>query len=189
MSRLLRMASLAVATGLGLAAAARAQEGEARPTAEHRELAKEAGVWDAEIRLYMQGPDVAPVVSKGVSESEVMPGGLWLTSKFEGKLGDKPFSGRGISGYDPIKKKFVDVWVDSTDSGLTLLEGEYDEATKTLTSVGRSKDPRSGKPYDIKTTTALKGDDERLFTFYMKNEDTGGDYYKLMEMAYKRRGK
>lgn len=188
MQRFMRTASLVIAAGLGLAGASRAQE-PFKPTAEHKELTKEVGVWDAEVKVYLQGPDGEPDVSKGVSENELLPGGLWLSSKFEGKLAGTSFTGRGLSGYDPVKKKYIDIWVDSTDPHPTLLEGEYDAATKTVTSLGKSTDPRSGKPYDIKTTTMLKGDDERLFTFFMKNEETGGEFYKLMEMTYKRRGK
>lgn len=184
----LRKASWAAVVGLSMAGAARAQE-PFKPTEQHRELAKEVGVWDAKVKLYLQGPEGPPEVSKGVSESELLPGGLWLTSKFEGKMGGTAFTGRGLSGYDPAKKKYVDVWVDSTDPHLTLLEGDYYAATKTLTSLGKSTDPRTGKPYDVKTTTLLKGDDERVFSFYMKNDETGGDYYKILEMTYKRRGK
>lgn len=184
----LRKASWAAVAGLVLAGAARAQE-PFKPTEQHRELAKEAGVWDAEVKVFLRGPEGPPEMSKGVSESELLPGGLWLTSKFEGKMGDAPFTGRGLSGYDPAKKKYINVWVDSTDPHLTLLEGEYDAATKTLTSLGKSTDPRTGKPYDVKTTTLVKGDDERIFTFYIKNDETGGEFYKLLEMTYKRRGK
>jgi hypothetical protein len=188
MLRFARKAVFAATAGLAVAGAARAEE-PFQPTDQHRQLAKEVGTWDAEVKLFLQGPDGPPEVSKGVHEAELLPGGLWLSSKFEGKVAGMPFTGRGLSGYDPVKKKFVDVWADSTDPHLTLLEGEYDAATKTVTSLGKSTDPRTGKPYEVKTTTTLKGDDERVFTFFMKNDDTDGEYYKLMEMTYRRRGK
>lgn len=187
MHRFLRKATF-VAAGLVLAGPVWAQE-PFKPTEQHRHLAKEAGTWDVEIKLFLRGPDGPPEVSKGVQETELLPGGLWLSSKFDGKVGDMPLAGRSLGGYDPIKKKYVDVWADSSDPLVTVLEGEYDEATKTVTSLGKSADARTGKPYDIKTTTVLKGDDERLVTFHIKNDETGGEYYKLMEMTYKRRGK
>jgi hypothetical protein len=188
MHRFLRKASFAAAAGLILAGTVQAQE-PFQPTEQHRELAKEVGAWDAEIKLFLRGPDGPPEVSEGVQEYELLPGGLWLTSKFEGKVAGQPSSGRGLSGYDPVKKKFVEFWVNSTDPHPTLLEGEYDPATKTLTNLGKSTDPRTGKSYDVKTTTVTKGDDERALTYYLKNDDTGGQYYKLMEITYKRRGK
>ena len=158
-----------------------------KPTAEHRALAKEAGTWDAEGRVWMQGPGAEPETSTGVEEITVLPGGLWTTSKFDGKMGDLPFTGRSISGYDPVKKKFVDVWVDSTDPHMLILEGDIDPASKILTHHGKTTDPRSGKSYDVKTVTDVKQDDRREFTFYIKNDDTVGDYVKILEMTYKRR--
>ncbi|WP_165250798.1 DUF1579 domain-containing protein [Paludisphaera soli] len=176
--------TLVVAIGVD----ARAQEA-AKPTAQHEKMAKEVGTWDAEVKVWMQGPDAPPDISKGVEEITLMPGGLWLTSKFDGRMAGTPFTGRGISGYDPAKKKFVDVWVDSTDPHMMILEGDYDEASKTLTSLGKSTDPRTGKPYDVKTVTVLKSDDVREFTFYLKSDDTGNDYLKILQMTYQRRSK
>ncbi|AMV39592.1 DUF1579 domain-containing protein [Planctomyces sp. SH-PL62] len=188
MKTTLRMLS---GTLLGLAAMAgtiEAQEA-AKPTAEHREMAKEVGVWDAEVKVWTQGPDGPPETSKGVEEITLMPGGLWILSKFEGEMAGHSFTGRGISGYDPDKKKFIDVWVDSTDPHMMILEGDYDQAAKTLTSFGKSTDPRTGKPYDVKTVTVLKGDDEREFTFLLKNDETQGEYLKILQMTYRRRAK
>lgn len=181
--------SIAALGVLALAAGSAPAQEAAKPGPEHLALAKEAGVWDAEVRTWMQGPDALPDVSHGTEEITLMPGGLWLTSKFEGKMGDLPFSGRGISGYDPVKKKYVDVWVDSNDPHMLMLEGEFDKATGSLTSHGKATEPRTGKPYDVKTVAKLKGDDEREFVFYLKNDETGGEYYKLLEITYKRRGK
>jgi len=186
----MKTTNLACAIMLGLASttgAIQAQEA-AKPTPEHLELAKEVGTWDAEIKVWMQGPDAPPETTKGEERISLLPGGLWLTSEFKGEMGGKDFHGRGLSGYDPAKKKYVDVWIDSTDPHVTTLEGEYDEATKTLTSHGKSIDPHSGSPYDIKTESVRKGPDLRVFTFHIKNKDTGGEYLKILEMTYKRRG-
>lgn len=179
-----------VAAGILASAAASTLAQEAtKPGPEHEAMAKLAGVWDAEVKMWMQGPAAPPDVSKGIEELTLLPGGLWMTSKYEGKMGDMPFSGRGISGYDPAKKKFVDVWVDSTDPHMLILEGDYDKESKSVTSYGKATEPRTGKPYDVKTVTSQKGDDERTFVFYLKNDETQGEYYKLLEMTYKRRSK
>ncbi|MDG3002793.1 DUF1579 domain-containing protein [Paludisphaera mucosa] len=188
MKTTLRLASAAFLAVLSTAAA-RAQDEPVKPTAEHVELAKEVGTWDAEVKIWLRGPEAPPDVSKGVEEISLMPGGLWLLSKFDGKMNGAPFSGHGISGYDPSKKKFIDVWVDSSDPHMMVLEGTYDEKTKTLTSLGKSTDPRTKAPYDVKTETVLKGEDEREFTFFIKSDETQGQYYKLLQMTYKRKAK
>ena len=83
--------------------------------------------------MFAGGPDAEPSVSKGTEVNEVLPGGLWLLSKFEGDFGGMKFSGRGQFGYDPVKKKYVGTWIDSTSTVLSVLEGEYDAKTKTMT--------------------------------------------------------
>ena len=84
------------------------------------------GTWDATIKTYMAGPGAEPSVSKGTEVNEVMPGGLWVLSKFDGDFGGMKFQGRGQFGFDPIKKKYVGTWIDSTSTILSMLEGEYD---------------------------------------------------------------
>ena len=75
---------------------------------------------------------------------------MWLVSKFEGKLGDMPFTGRGTTGYDPAEKKYVGTWIDSVSPYMTIMKGDYDPATKTLTMTGDMRDVASGKVTETK---------------------------------------
>ncbi len=52
----------------------------------------------------MAGPGSEPRVSKGSEINEVVPGGLWVVSRFEGSFGPVKREGRGRYGYDPAKK-------------------------------------------------------------------------------------
>jgi len=160
-----------------------------KPTAEHERLAEDVGVWDAEVKFWAGGPGSEPIVSHGVEEITMLPGGLWQLAKFEGKVGEQPFVGRSSTGYDAHKKKFVSVWIDSTDPHMLLTEGEYDAATHTETSAGKGTDPASGKPYEVKSTVVHKGKDARVFTMNIKLDEAGDDYIKLIEISYKRRAK
>jgi Protein of unknown function (DUF1579) len=181
---------VAAACLLGLSLRAVAQEEPVvKPTAEHERLAEDVGVWDAEVKFWAKGPDAEPLVSKGVEKISMMTGGLWQLAEFEGKVGDRPFEGRGAKGYDVHKKKYVGVWVDSTDPQLLQTEGEYDAATQTDTETGNGIEPRSGKPYQVKSTTVHKGKDVRVFTMNIKTPESGGEYIKLLEITSKRRAK
>ena len=60
-------------------------------------------------------------------------GGLWLTSTFDGELGGMKFSGRGFDSYDPAKKKYVAVWMDSMSTSPMTMEGTHDKEKKTTT--------------------------------------------------------
>jgi hypothetical protein len=182
---------LALSLGLfGWSGAALGQDGPPvpKPTPEHERLKKEVGTWDATIKSWMRGPDSEPSVSQGVEEVKLMPGGLWIQSEFHGKFGDADFCGAGQSGYDPKKGKYVGTWVDSMDTSIMIMEGEYDSASHTLTMYSKGTDP-SGKAYDAKMTSKFEGDDNRVFTMHMKNDETKGEYMKVMEISYKRRSK
>ncbi|MBA3482029.1 MAG: DUF1579 family protein, partial [Pirellulales bacterium] len=64
-----------------LASATTAQEF-VTPTKQHAEMAREVGVWDADVSMWEQ-PDAEPMKSKGV-ETNAMLGKMWLMSSFEG---------------------------------------------------------------------------------------------------------
>jgi hypothetical protein len=174
---------------VGLAVPARGQdEALPKPTAEHQRLVKDVGTWDATIKSWMGGPGSEPTVSSGVEVVKMMPGGLWFSNEFDGKFGDMEFHGRGQTGYDPRKKKYVGSWVDSLSTELSLMEGEYDSNTQTMKMTMKGTFP-SGKPYESGLATKYEGDDTRVFTMTMKSDETKGEYVKVMEITYKRRSK
>jgi hypothetical protein len=179
---------LGVLAAWALASPAMAQEPppvqEALP--EHKILAAEEGAWDATIRTYHGGPDAEPSVSRGSEVNEVLPGGLWVLSKFEGDFGGMKFHGRGQWGYDPVKKKYVGTWLDSTSTILSVLEGEYDARTKTLTFVGDGYDPGQKVKFTQKMATQTKDDGSRVFTLSMKFEGQPAEV-KFMEISYSKR--
>jgi hypothetical protein len=169
---------------------ARGQEGQPvpKPTAEHALLAKDVGTWDATIKSWDKGPDSEPNVSEGVEVAKLMPGGLWLQTEFDGKFGTQEFHGSGLTGFDTRKAKFVGTWVDSMTTEIMIMEGDYDSATRTLTTFSKGTSP-SGKPYDAKMVGKHEDDNTRVFTMSIKSEETKGEYIKMMEITYKRRAK
>jgi Protein of unknown function (DUF1579) len=170
-----------------LTASAMAQEPKAiKPTAEHEILAADVGTWDATIKTFMGGPGAEPSVSKGVEVNELMAGGLWMMSRFEGTFGPAKFEGRGQFGYDPVKKKYVGTWVDSMSPALSVLEGNYDAKTKTMTYVGDGYDPDHKAKYTQKMVTTTKDDGTRVFSLYMKFEGEPSES-KFMEITYTKR--
>jgi hypothetical protein len=179
------------ATVLGTSSLARAQEGGAppiiKPTAEHKILAADEGTWDATVKTFMGGPGSEPMVSKGTEVNTVMPGGLWVLSRFQGEFGGAAFEGRGQFGYDTLKKKYVGTWLDSMSPTLSVLEGSYDPKTKTMTYVGDGVDPNSKTKYTQRMVTTSKDDGSRVFTLYMKSDATGGNEVKFMEISYTKR--
>ena len=175
---------------LGLSVKAIGQEGQAmNPTPEHELLAHCVGTWDATVKSWMQGPDSEPLVSHGTEVVRLMPGGLWALEEFEGKFGDAPFHGHGQSGYDTMKKKYVGTWVDSMSPSIMMFEGDYDPNSKTMTSYGKGTCPRTCKPFEAKMTTVHKDNDSRVFTMFMKSDESKGEFVRMMEISYTRQAK
>ncbi|MEO6710464.1 MAG: DUF1579 domain-containing protein [Planctomycetota bacterium] len=161
------------------APAAEQEMPEVKPGPEHAALAKDAGTWDATVTHTMGG---TPEVSTA-TEVRKMVGGLWLIGDFTGKMAGKPFFGHGVNGYDPDKKKYVGVWVDTMSCTLMLTEGTMDEATKTLHSTG--KFTMDGKEMTCTMTTQNKDADNQVFTMSMPGE--GGAPMMALKIEYKRR--
>ena len=155
-------------------------------TKEHKLLKKDVGVWDAEMKIWMQGPDGEPMVSKGVERNRSV-GDLWVISDYQGDLGDQTFRGHGQFGYDPIKKKFVGTWIDSMTPHISTMEGTYDEQSGEMTMIATGIDPATGEESKSKSVSKYPDDNTRIFTMFMKAPGGGDDWVKSMEINYKRR--
>ena len=167
---------------LACAAVAAAQEGPPmpKPGPEHEMLKKDVGTWDATVEMLM--PPSPP--SKGTEVNTLGPGGLWLISDFKSEMMGAPFQGHGVTGWDPAKKKYVGTWVDSMSTALSTIEGTYDAASRSVTSMMQVTG-EGGQPMTMKAVTQMKDDDTRVFTMYMNGPD--GKEAPTMRITYKRR--
>lgn len=155
-----------------------------QPTAEHELLKAMVGDWNAKMKLY-HTPGAEPEVNECTETVELLPGGMWVTSRFEGKIMGMPFSGIGTSGYDPTEKKYVGTWVDSMSPYMQTIKGDYDAKTKTMTSISTSRNPLNGEEITYKEIGREINDDTRTFEMHMPNEK--GEYVKMMEIEYTRK--
>jgi hypothetical protein len=154
-----------------------------RPNPAHELLKKQAGVWDAAVEETTE-PGAPPKVSKGIETNTLACGGLWLITEFKGEMMGQPFQGHGVTGYDPVKKKYTGIWVDGMSPALGIVEGTYDKAAKTMTFNYEGHDP-DGNPIKMKMATVWKGEDSRAWTAYMVGED--GKEIPMLTINYKRR--
>ena len=158
------------------------------PLPEHKILAQQEGVWDAEISMIMPGQDPKEATkSKGVETNRLMAG-KWLISDFKGEFFGSAFEGHGVNGYDAKKAKYIGTWVDSMSQHIDQMEGTYDGKTKTLTLNADSVNPASGKPMKMRLETQFKDDDTRIFSEYLQM-DGEKEFNKLMEIKYTKRKK
>ena len=172
--------TLTVIVVLGLLAAAplTAQELGVKPGPEHAFLKEGEGIWDATAKS-MAGD------SKGELHCKMALNGLWLLEQYKGEAGGVAFEGRGSTSYDPAKKKFVNVWIDSMVPSPMLSEGTYDKAKKTLTLVGTMPLP-DGKSMKSNITITYKDANTKVLSL---KGNMDGKEFEMVEITYKRRAK
>jgi hypothetical protein len=168
-----RYACAAALTVALTAPAARAQEGP-KPGPEHEVLKKQVGTWD--LTMKFDGME-----TKGTVVYKMDLGGLWLVSNLESELFGTKFQGRGLDSYDPAKKKYVGVWIDSMSTSPMVLEGTYDQSKKTMTMVGEGPG-MDGKPTRYRAVSVMPDDDTINFSMFI-----GDGKDPAFTIVYKRR--
>jgi hypothetical protein len=167
-----------VAGWLGLVLSAGPAAAQAKPRPEHKKLQKFEGDWDATIAF-------GGGTSKGTCRYKIGLGGFWLQSQFKADFGGMPFAGRGVTGFDPHKKKYVSTWVDSMEPALLVMEGSFSKDGKTFTEKGEGYD-MEGKLQKMKSVYEFKGKDKMVFTMY---KVVDGKDEQVLQITYNRKKK
>lgn len=153
-------------------------------TEHHKAMAASAGIWDAEM-TFIQRPGAEPMTGTGVETNTVVCNGMWSTSTFKGVFGGMPFEGRGLSGYDSVKGKYVSVWVDSMSDSMSMGEGEMGADGKTLTMINEARNPETGKVEKTKMVEEHPGPGKRVLTMFNRTPD--GEWFQSAVIRYKKR--
>src|SRR5260370_28895151 len=93
----------------------------ATPGPEHQQMAKMAGKWKLQVVAWM-APGAPPMKSEGTAEVRTILGGRYLEQEVHGSMGDQPFDGRGLEGFDNITKTRFGTWVDSMGTGPMVMK-------------------------------------------------------------------
>lgn len=140
------------------------------PRAEHAQLAYFAGNWTTKTQVWMD-PKAAALESTGTSKGEVVYGGRYVSMTFVGTFWGQPFNGYGLLGYDNLRGKFFNTWVDSMTTGFWLAYGEYDKASNAWTFLGEIPDM-------MKPSTSIKV--RQVIRIYDQNH-YGFDWYEFRD--------
>jgi len=162
----------------GATAWLRAQQPQPKPGPEHEHFKQLEGTWDATIHE----PNGT---TKGMAEWKVGLGGLWLLEHFKGEVGGASFEGYGATTWDPAKKKYAGVWVDSMSTSPLITEGTYDKGKKLMVATANAPGP-DGKMMKMTMRSQMMDNDNVVFTMSMPGPD-GKDMD--MKITYKRRAK
>lgn len=145
-----------------------------RPAPEHAVLTACEGSYDL---TFSDG-------SKGTSTCRVGLGGQWLQEQVRADFCGQGYEGSGATSYDAVRKRYVNVWIDSVSPVPLVSEGAYDPATKTLTLAGDMTTPQ-GKTVRATLLIVQKSADTRTFT--MKVPGADGTAVELFSITYQRR--
>lgn len=135
------------------------------PGAMHKLLAQYAGSWDEEVTHWMQ-PGADPMKSSLLCESKMLLDGRYLETRHTGSFFGMPFVGISLVAYDNAKKIFVSTWIDNMGTGVAVLEGTWNEKTKSLEFIGKSTDPMTGKDVAMREVIRMPDDKTQIVEMY-----------------------
>jgi Protein of unknown function (DUF1579) len=159
----------------------------------HKLLGDLAGTWNYKVKFWMNpDPKAPPSESSGISVTKAIMGGRYYTTDVngmmkmpgaDGKMKDVPFKGMAFDGYDNVKQKFLNSWIDNMGTGIVMAEGTYDAATKTFTYTAEME-MMPGMKQKVREMIKIVDKDHHTFEYY---EDRGGQEAKTMEINYTRK--
>ena len=153
---LLAVPVLALASGAALRSGAALQEGEPpsavdmaamqakamelmMPGPEHEQLARWAGTWNAEVKIWM-APGSEPMLTENTTSAEMVLGGRFLQVNATGEFMGMPWESSAMMGFDRRSDEFTSVGFDTLGTYFVTAKGKYDEESKTLTLSGEDYD-------------------------------------------------
>jgi hypothetical protein len=151
----------------------------------HKMLAKSAGTWTADITMWM-ADGAPPTKSTGSTVNTMLFGGLYQQSKHKANMMGMPFEGMSTVAYDNTEKKYVSTWIDNMGSGILVMSGDWDNATKSLNMSGKMKNPANGLECTEREVFKPVDDNHQTLEMYGPDPKTGKEY-KMMEIQYTRK--
>lgn len=150
-------------------------------TEQHKWLHKEEGEWTGVMKMSPQ-PGAPEMEMPLVETNQILPGGLWLTSKFD----CGPFQGHGVFGYDTKAQEYVGIWVDNMTTHMSQMRGKVNEKGElVLLSTGR--DPE-GNEYPMKSVSQFTEDGGRVFAMYGRMAGQK-DWSRMFQITYEKKEK
>jgi hypothetical protein len=147
----------------------------------HKMMAKWDGIWNGEVTVWM-APGAPEQKNKSTAVNKMILGGLYQESNHTGTMMGMPFNGRSTVGYDNHRKEFVSTWIDNMGSGMMLMKGPWDEATKTINLKGKMVDPGTKMDTDVRETFKIIDDNTQEMEMFVMMPD--GKEFKTMEIKF-----
>ncbi len=151
---------------------------------EHKMLSTWSGKWVGEISFH---PTADQPFQKGSSTifNKMVMGGRYQLCTEKGSMGSNQFEGMNILGFDNMKKQFISTWIDNQGTGIMILQGPWNETTKTINLTGVQTDAKTGKEKNIHETLRIIDKDRQVLELF--EPDVDGKDFKTLEILYTRK--
>lgn len=157
----------------------------ATPGDVHKMMASSDGAWDAEVTSWM-ADGAPPSVSKATATNKMIMDGRYQMTEFNGEMMGAPFNGMGVLAYDNYSKTFKNTWIDNMGTGIMVMEGPWDAATKSMTLTGKYTNPANGIECDMKEVFTMADENNQKMEMWGPDQATGKQY-KTMEIKFTRK--
>ena len=154
------------------------------PSDVHKMMAASDGEWNMEIQMWMD-PKAPSQSMKASCINKMILGGRYQESINSGSYNGMPFEGHSLTGWDNGRKIFVSTWIDNMGSGIMMLKGPWDEATKSITLKGKMTDPGTKTDCDIRETFQIIDDNTQEMKMYVTMP--GEKEFNTMNIRYTRK--
>ncbi|MCI0341932.1 MAG: DUF1579 domain-containing protein [Planctomycetales bacterium] len=152
------------------------------PAAQHKKLEALVGEWET-VTSVMGTPG-----SKGSAKFEMEMGGRWLKQTYSGSMMGTPFTGVGYLGFDRIRGRYVQIWLDTLSTAPSIAYGDFGQDGKVLQMFGEMDEPQMkiyGKT--ARYVLRLKSADQVIFEVH--DTHIGETGTKVFDMTYTRKKK
>ena len=146
-------------------------------TEHHSRLMDAVGTWKGTLSMWIGAPE--PMTTE-CTETVRAVGDLWTTSTFHCSFEGQPFEGCSTNGFDPKKGKYVSTWIDSMTAGLTVMEGEWDDANQAIVMHYEGQDPMTGEMVPMRYES--RGSSDSVSTSFFKMVDGKPERSMKIEM-------
>lgn len=155
-----------------------------QPGMHHKHLAKMVGTWEAETKMWMEGPSADPMVMPATIEYRMIMDGRYLEEIITSQFMGQPFKGRGLYGFNNLTDEVEALWIDNMSTGLYTYDGTINEAGDEIALKGKYMDPVTKEWRE--TRSVMKISPDRLH--YTSYESEDGKEQKMMEITATRKG-
>jgi hypothetical protein len=142
-------------------------------TPEHEWLASQTGLWSVRCEYFMGSPD-DPIEVEGTEEvSTVAP--FWIISRFTADLLGTPMVGQAATGFNPVTRKFIGTWQDSSIPFLYVFEGKMesgDDGVKTIRFEGENFDPVRRRKALYRSSIRYPSANEKILDLSVESDET-----------------